>query len=276
MGALLLFLLAGAFPVDANNSQLVIFKTPAFILLAAALVISLLRCCWKKRHSLSLHKLGFHLSHLGVVLIIIGAFIGFKTGERHSLAIPLNQQIAQDRFLGADGQRIKFDFKLAASDFKATYYPPEYALYRPQQADKKTAKHLGTFTASEPQNNLELKDGRKIPLNELQLESGWKPTYMLPNGDMLQLSGLTPKHFEATLHFSTSDKKRCAQKIMINHPITYQGWRFYLTDYDIETQQYLILSARRDPGRKLVIPGLWAVIVGVPLICFAKAEKERK
>lgn len=276
LGALLLFLLAGAFPMDDNNSQLIVFKTPAFILLSAALALNLLQCCWKHRGRLSIRRLGFQLTHLGMALTMAGAFIGYMKGDRVSFSVPLVKHIALNRFHGADGNAVEFAFKITASDFVVNYYPPQYALYRPSRKEKDDYEYLGTVKVSEETDILDLKEAGKVPLHELHREKGWRRAYVLTNGYALRLAPATPKHFEALLHLFTEDGEEMERKVMVNHPVNFQDWRFYLSGYDKQMRRYIILSARRDPGRNIVLAGLWTVIAGVPLICFAKAGEVRE
>jgi hypothetical protein len=58
------------------------------------------------------------------------------------------------------------------------------------------------------------------------------------------------------------------QSFTINHPAVYQGWRFYMMDYDRQQFQWAMITARHDPGRSTVIAGLWLVILGVAGLCF--------
>ncbi len=277
MSCLLLFFLAGAFPIDDANSQLIVFKTPAFILLAGALAASLLNCCWKRRRMRSARGIGFQLTHLGMVLIMAGAFIGFVRGQRERFSIPLVKHAALNRFRGEGGKIVEFDFKITASDFVVDFYPPQYALYRAPQAEGADFEFVDKFPVPENSDVMELKEGGQVALEELRQDgTDWKPFLHLPNGYALQRLQHTPKHFEALLHLTDESGEELERKVMVNHPVDFKGWRFYLSSYDQQQRLYIVLSARRDPGRGAVIAGLWAVIIGVTLICFAKAEEARK
>ncbi len=279
MCSLLLFLLAGAFPIDKANSQLIIFKTPAFILLAAILSASLLNCCWKRRRMRSLRGIGFHLTHLGMVLIMLGAFTGFVRGKRARFAVPLVKHAALNRFQNEHGEMVEFDFKITASDFVVDFYPPQYALYRAPQSENGEFEFIDKFPLPENSNFMDLKEAGQVSVEDLRQEPDseeWRPFLHLPNGYLLQRIKDTPKHFEALLRLTDEAGAELERKVMVNHPVDFKGWRFYLSSYDQQKRLYIVLSARRDPGRNAVIAGLWAVIIGVTLICFVKAEEARK
>ena len=65
------------------------------------------------------------------------------------------------------------------------------------------------------------------------------------------------------------------EPLAINHPFTHRGWRFYLMSYDREAQRYVWLSARRDPGRPIVIAGIWGILLGVTWLCWKPAKGSR-
>jgi len=216
---------------------------------------------------------------MGMVLIIIGAFIGFTKGQRERFSVPMVKHAALDRFHGEDGKIVEFDFTITASDFVVDFYPPQYALFRAPQAEGADYEYVDKFPISENNDTLNLKDAGTVPLDELRqgpAANSWKQIHHLPNGYALKLLQDTPKHFEALLHLAPQEGEDLERKVMVNHPVTFKGWRFYLSSYDQQMRHYIVLSARRDPGRGTVIAGLWSVIIGVSIICFAKAEKARQ
>jgi len=282
--ALMLFFIAGALPVGNGQAQLVVFKTPIFILLSATLAMLILQCCWQRRKGLNLRNIGFQITHLGVVVILIGAFLGFIKGRRMSFAVPLVNHVALDTFQTARGGTVKFDFKLAASDFKVEYFARQYNLFKPPATQNGEYTFVDKFRIPEKGDVLDLGEYGVVPLEDLRqptpstvrgIDPEWKQQYLLPNGAVLQLANSTPRHYEVVLHLTSKDGVTTDKKLMVNHPVNYQGWRFYLMSYDQQMRRYIVLSARKDPGRKMVIAGLWSVILGVFGICFIKVEKTR-
>ncbi len=55
-----------------------------------------------------------------------------------------------------------------------------------------------------------------------------------------------------------------------NHPIDEQGWRFYLNSYD---DNGIIITARNDPGNNIVVAGILAVMIGMPIIFFFRKRR---
>ena len=65
------------------------------------------------------------------------------------------------------------------------------------------------------------------------------------------------------------------QPFSVNHPLDFHGWRFYLMSHDTQNNEYIVITARRDPGRGCVIAGIWMIIAGVAVLCwFSQSRKE--
>ena len=85
------FFLAGAITMDGGE-QLIVFETPVFIFLMAALALASLFCVvrrWK-----AWKHIGFHLTHIGAALLIFGAGVSFyRVQENTGLQIPVNPTV---------------------------------------------------------------------------------------------------------------------------------------------------------------------------------------
>jgi cytochrome c biogenesis protein ResB len=96
------------------------------------------------------------------------------------------------------------------------------------------------------------------------LESGW----------LLQIIPPADRKQELVLRFAADDgalSERSVEKcVTVNHPAVHGGWRFYLMSYDREAQEYVVLLARRDPGRGIAIAGMFCLMAGVALTCFVR------
>jgi hypothetical protein len=268
MGALILFLLAGVIPVPGGLHGGSIYYSPVFMLLLLLLSLLSIRCCMRRK--ISLKQSGFYLVHLGVVLILAGAFAGYVAGKKGIIQLSLMPQQSVGRLLNGEGDTVSFGFEVAAENFQVKFYPPVYQLYRPLPPEKIVPGQMpyekaGEFCAGEgglctipnlgPVSNL---------WNETRQE--WAQRKMLPDGLFLHLAKQTPSFFGVTLLID-------GQKlpVSINHPADYKGWRFYLMSYDQHNQSHVQLSARRDPGRKAVVTGIWLAIAGTFIFCFRKA-----
>jgi len=82
--------------------------------------------------------------------------------------------------------------------------------------------------------------------------------------------GAVARHYSAGLHLYEDDGTVRDEELTVNHPVAHNGWRIYLMSYDVTAQRYVVLSARRDPGRLPVIGGIWALMIGVAIMCFRK------
>ena len=121
------------------------------------------------------------------------------------------------------------------------------------------------------------KHGDIIPKEKLADEDGnWKPQVFLDNGFLLHKAAPTPKLFEATAQLTLPDGTALPpQPFSVNHPLDFHGWRFYLMSHDTQNNEYIVITARRDPGRGCVIAGIWMIIAGVAVLCwFSQSRKE--
>ena len=80
----------------------------------------------------------------------------------------------------------------------------------------------------------------------------------------------TPKHFQASLRITAVDGSTSASELEVNHPAEHAGWRFYLMSYDTDARRYVVLNARKDPGRKIVFTGIAMLMTGISILCWRK------
>ncbi len=265
--ALILLLLTGVLPVGKGLSAQAVYTSPVMMLLLALLSASCLRCCLKRRSA------GFYLVHLGVVAILIGAFIGYAAGKKGVVQLQLFRPVAVS---GLTGEKpVPFGFEVAARDFQVEFYPPVYHLYRQlppeemkpgQMPFKKTAEY---DTAGK--EFLDIEGIGRLSVSNLWNEAmgEWTARRMLDSGSFLHRASQTPSHYGVTLQIVDGETE-LELPIRINHPAGYRGWRFYLMSYDQMNRSYVVLSARHDPGRGAVIAGIWIVMVGAFVFCFRK------
>ena len=99
----------------------------------------------------------------------------------------------------------------------------------------------------------------------------WTQRRMLDAGSFLHLASQTPSHYGVTLQI-VDGEQNIELPISINHPAGYKGWRFYLMSYDQMNRSYVVLSARRDPGRNTVIASIWVTMAGTFILGFRRAK----
>jgi hypothetical protein len=257
---LALFFLAGAWPV-AHDAQTVVFRSPAFIALAAALCVSCVVCVARGRRW---RRPGFVLCHLAVVLICAGAFVGFRYGERVSFRAPVMDGEPAKELPKADGSSVPLGFGITIPSAKADYYPPKaYGMYAPPEYN------LVRDVSIRPDGKLDLPDDLQPEPDALRDKDGnYARQIVLADGNLLQIVPPTVKYYEAKLKFVHDDAPSDIRVAAVNHPISYQGWRFYLMDYSTDPYLNVSFSARRDPGRILVIIGIWLLIAGTVWVCW--------
>lgn len=274
LSLLVIFLLAGAIPV-VGGIQTVIFQTPVFIVIDTCLCLLMLYCVLKRKPSLL--QTGFYLAHIGVVIVLAGAFIGLTRGIKSDFAVPLMPQHKINEIPILNEKPLKLDFSIGASDFRVKFYEPQYNLYKPvKSADGEIIDYIFVEKFQLPTSGaLDLKDFGEIERSALSDPDGnWTKQHVLPNDYILQ-AALTPRHYSVNLSFTNRDGTE-QKALAVNSPATYDNWRFYLMSYDQEASRYVVLSARNDPGRRLVITGIWFMIAGIALLCWRKDRRTGK
>ncbi len=262
-----LFMLAGVLPAP-GGTQAVVFRTPVFILLLTALCGSLLQCCvgrakrWRRP--------GFVLTHVGVVVILAGAFTGFAIGKRSEFALPIGVNHMVEEIPAPGEKTYKLGFSFMVRDFSVDFYEPRYGLYRPPSAAEEEYQLESEYAVAK--GVLDVTGHVQLPTDELKdaATGEWRKQHVLEDGRILQLVPPTPRRFAATLGLRSGTGETRDVELAVNSPVDYGGWRFYLMSYDKEARRYIVLSARRDPGRAAVIMGIWAVIVGTFLQCWRR------
>lgn len=269
MALIILLMLVGGLPAPGGG-QAVIFGSPVFVALCALLCGALLSCCWRRRRS-GRRRIVFLVLHLGVSMILIGGFIGFVAGRRTNVVLPLDgRQIAA--FQTADQQSFfTTGFSVAASDFDVEFYDPAYFLYRPPAGADDDYEFVKKIQFRD--GKLDLGNQGEIAVTQLRNhDTGeWLYRKLLDNGWMLQRANPVARRYGAQLHFKPDgqdvDAPRLTRQLAVNQPADYRGWRFYLMSYDVHNKRYIVITMRRDPGRKAVIAGIWLAMIGTAISC---------
>ena len=268
---LCLFFLAGAIPRPAVD-VLAVFHTPVFFVLLVLLALLCLvwSACYLGRRWTS-RTLFFLAVHLGVASLLAGAALGTFRGERTQFAATVGA--APESVLpGPDNRTIPLPFSLAITSFRAEHYPPSYHLYEPAATAGDDYVLLGTYRFDH-KGRMVLPDMQELSDDELCDENGvWSSQMILASGQLLHRGSAAPSHFSATAQIIDPARPDEKQEMAfgVNWPLCYGDWRFYLMSYDTQDERYVVLSARRDPGRPLVIAGLWLMIVGCAGLCWQK------
>lgn len=87
-----------------------------------------LTCCTIKRWRNTIMQLGFISTHLSIILILIGAVIGFHFGEKGGVNVPVGQS-ANFYYKFSDSQRASLSFSVFCDDFILEKHPPKIELF---------------------------------------------------------------------------------------------------------------------------------------------------
>ncbi len=97
--------------------------TALLLLLCANLI-----CCTIKRWQNTIMRLGFILTHLSIILILIGSLIGFHFGVKGGVNI-YEGDSADYFYTYGGGQKQALSFSVFCDDFILEKHPPEFELY---------------------------------------------------------------------------------------------------------------------------------------------------
>lgn len=267
-------MLAGAIPVGTDGVERVIFRTPIFVIFMAALCVSILHSSFKQRFTWK--KLGFYLSHLGIILLLGGALLGMLYEEQVQFAIPISETMDFWEIPKADGDQIELGFGFGVTNFNVDRFEPDYALYQPVIITKDGI----TTTDYEFIDRIRIQDDM-YDLGTLGTVSGsilrladnnWREQHYLPGGEVLVKYPQEDQHYLASFRIRDDNDELYYYDLKVNHPVDYSGWRFYLMSYDQSSLQHVVLSARNDPGRNYVVLGIWIVMIGTAIICWNKQK----
>ncbi|MFC1467523.1 cytochrome c biogenesis protein ResB [Verrucomicrobiota bacterium] len=248
MSAIVLFMLAGVTAAPSGEALPYLFKSPLFIALGFVLGIANLVAVIKRWN-----KPGFVLMHLGITVLLTGAFIGYVNGKKGSMTVGLNHPPVNQMQLD-DGSKLQIPVRVEALEFNVEYYSPVYT----RDVFKGGQQAAGDIVLNVDAAEVQVEGYGPVAVDDFRMGRLWLPRVVLEDGSVLVRQSLTPKKYETKLRFDGEIEAA----VIINYPVTYKGWRFYLMSYDQRTMRYVVLSARYDPGRPLVVAGIWMVIVG--------------
>lgn len=244
----------------------------------------------------------FSLLHFAVGLGICGVLIGYFCGERKMIRVPYDMfsSVYRSEFTatsarGKMGQAemLKLPFSFRIKRFVVEKFPPKtytlfQAIYReggysyepisqlkPFAMNKEDDMQHGMYVSCRNVENMPDELLAPIKVADLRGDNQWVWSFELPldYGFFLRANQTAIKHYEATLEFEGGGETR---QLLVNHPISKDGWLLYLMDYDQQRGTYIVLSARRDPGRWLVISSIWMLIISVFGLCLKVQRKEER
>ena len=299
--AIITILLVGGIPSEGAMNTAV-YHSPVLIALFAVITIltliaSIIVALKKNKGRGICYYLSFYLMHYGIAIALIGCAITYFKSEKITFAgmlqDPQMRSLIPSRYTGT-GKEFKLPFKIKAENFELVNYEPKS--YTHWMFDEKISKVRKAFTKENPKalyliKNLQDKEFidmgkfKKVALTKFKKKNGdWKKQVRLDDDNIVQLDNVTPKSFSCTIKFAPTtaidDSEIITKKTVINHPVSYQGWRVFLMGYDRSQKniedgliRYVSLTARKDPGRLPVHIGFWAIMIGTFLWAFAPKKR---
>lgn len=259
----ILFLVAGAIPVDGGNPA-IIFQTPAFLVAVGAGAVLLLAACFRCRPPL--RQLAFVLAHAGLVLLMAGAFSDWRSEQRIAgVRLPVGMGHAIGKLRDAEGRVVDLGFTLEVVDFAVDYYDPVYSLFRPDVSGPEGEAFVRQVDPRVP-STLRRIPGGGVDAADLKAQGHWVPELPLAGGWILRKQAEIPRGYEADVRIAFAGASR-SSALAVNHPVWANGWQVLLVSYGTEPMVYVELAFKKSPGRRLVIAGIWCVIAGVFLLC---------
>jgi hypothetical protein len=260
-------MIVGGIPVTGGDITL-LFHSPVFILIGILLAFSSFFACFKIKFSKL--KIAFYITHLSVVLIIIGIFLSNFLEKKGEFNPPLGKDFAIYQIpqpVTHEGMRpvfhdINLDFGISFSDFKISYFPPTYALFKPNK--KNDYDFVESVKVKD--DKLTFESGRTVPKQDLinEFTKEWKEQISQKDGTILQVNRLMEREYQVTATIFDNNRKIIKDQVVkINYPIDYKGWRFYLMSYDQRGGKTITVLAKNDPGIPYITFGLWMLLFGI-------------
>ncbi len=270
MGLLAIFLVVGSL-IMGSNPEYQFYTRPEFLVVCALLLLVQILCLI--RYRFHWRKIGFYVCHIGVVVVIVGAFVSHWCMQEVNFQIPVNAGAAYNIVQKDDGSVIDFGFQISVRDFDVQYYDAEYQVYRPD-SQSETGYSLYRDSVSLNRNGLYEIGGGYQDVTREQVMDGTEFRSEVETADGLLLIRLpqADRRYEANMRILGDEVQDVL--LQVNHPVLYDGWKFYLMDYDREAGSYVTLYAKNDPGNLPIRIGIWMLLIGTVLMCFRILEKK--
>ena len=213
-----------------------VYHSPWFIGLLSTLWLSLLVCAkgrlrsWKK-------QTGSLLTHLGLLIILLGALINTLLGESGFVSLPKGDD--QAIFLaGNSGYRFKKLSLRASLD--------ELSMSQPYPSPPPLVKGRISYPQGQNKNRL------TCPVGEKQIRT-----------------------IQGRINFFDIGGRIIAVKtIKINQPFSFKGYTFYLENYELKYLNWVELKVTNDPGIPLVYAGFIFLNLGAIAIVITKNKNK--
>ncbi|MCX7927045.1 MAG: cytochrome c biogenesis protein ResB [Candidatus Omnitrophica bacterium] len=303
LSVILIVCIIGVFLPEGIQPKL--YYSVWFILLILSLAINLIFCSIR-RIILKSKNIASLLTHLSVILILLGALISYVWAIRGVLELEEGQ--TKDRILrGCSFYRL--GFKVRLDDFSIAWYEQRPQLFEldirikdislrkrlklkeNQQItiDNTNYKiqiidYLPDFARSEQGEVFSRSDMPRNPAVRIRITTDQftEERWLFSNHPMMtkakdenikiRFSWMpTVKEFRSSLSILDEKGNIIAQGLTkVNAPFSYKGYNFYQSGYDLDNPYYSSLEVVRDPGVKFVFGGFILLNIGLFILFYPK------
>lgn len=110
-----------------------IFRSVWVVFILAAFVAIQVICLFSLKPKFTLYRAGFYLLHIGLVLFLAGSFVYYISGDKLTVAVPVDSSTMYNQIKRAEvgpqeSEFVKLNFDMGISDFKVEKYEAEDGL----------------------------------------------------------------------------------------------------------------------------------------------------
>lgn len=304
------FSLAGTFIPQSD-----IYSSWWFILCLILLSLNL-AVCLLNRLPFKKHSIGTVITHLSILVIFFGAFIGIVYGEKGFVKIAKTEEVSS--FM-SKGEKVNLSFSVRLDDFIYTEYidPKEKLLVYTMDSGEgqrliaeinteagvesdiadtgyriKALNYLSDFVMDTITKVAQTRSARPDnPAIQVRLRSkaGQVSTFWVfarfpdmhqridPNFKFVyRWAGRRPKDFISKVTILKENKELMKKYIRVNEPLNFGGYKFFQSSYDTEALSWSGLQVVKDPGVPVVYAGFILLITGFMIIFYINPIMQRR
>lgn len=154
-----------------SNTQDSIFKSVLTVFVFAAYVLIQIICLFNIKPKFTFYHSGFYILHIGLILLLIGCFTYYISGDKVTVSVPVNKNSIYSEIKRQEPDKngndmLKLGFAIGVSDFYVERYTAEDGI---EGTDKHYEATLMIMSDGE-------RDIKSIPLtvNNPHRQDGWK------------------------------------------------------------------------------------------------------
>lgn len=289
-----------------------VYASPPFIFLIILFAVNL-TVCLLNRLSLKMRMLGSVLSHVSILIILIGALVGMFFGQKGLIKIGEGEEVCCFSSKGKHKIDLGFSIRLDKFIYSEHIDPKEKLLVSSAQDSAIIAKiptEIGV-ESNIADTGYKIKILRYLP--DFVMDTSTKATATrsaVPNNpaieaqlrdkagrastfwvfarfpDMHQKTdpnfkftyrwvGRRPKDFISKVTVLKGGKEMVSADIRVNEPLHFDGYTFFQSTYDTEALSWSGLQVVKDPGVPIVYAGFILLMLGLVTIFYVNPLIQR-